>query len=162
MVYNDADILSGKIEITYNNLCMLLPDFLSEVLTNAQYKFNGSYTMNFTETSNSIKSTLRITYPDGSIHTMFYTMECDGDFFNCEFSSDYIGNDGKTYRVSNVVVGGNESSGYNVSATFYHPDFGYLEIAANDIKFECAGILPGWQPSTGVLTFTAKNGTGAH
>lgn len=155
----DPDTQFGTTEITYNNLCMILPDFLSGSTGNAQYRFNGSYTMTLTQNSSTINSTMRVTYPDGSVQTMFYTMECDGDFFNCEFSSDYIGADGSVYRVRNVSLTGNEFTGYNLTATFYHPDHGYVELQTSGIKFNCSETEPGWQPGEGTMTLVASNGT---
>ena len=139
--------------ITFNNICYDAPnDGLSQMIMNGQIQYS--------ETSNGI--TIRyINFTvtmDGRTETLNFTMTCDFSSVNgCSYVSDYVGSDGKTYRMENFSVTGSDSTGYNVSATFYHPDYGSVDITTTTpILFNCA---PNPQPGSGSLTFMGANGT---
>jgi hypothetical protein len=151
----DFDAEFGAIAIAFKNLCM---DFAALFGDDAEGKYviNGTFTIENTPDSYTFSSAVTITYPDGTKQSMNYMMSCGGELFACEITSDYVGADGKTYRISDVEVTGNNFIGYNVMARFYHPDHGYVEIAAANLLFECDG----WQPSSGSIGYTAANGAG--
>ncbi len=145
---------NGRVD--YNNLC-IEHDILGDPV---QYTFNGRY--NFATAGDNFTATYAVTMSgsDGSSSTTNFSMTCSNNFFTCELFSDYLGSDGKTYRISNYAVSGDANSGFGVAGTFYHPDHGYIEFTMNGIKFECQGIPPELQPSEGSFTFSAANGSG--
>ena len=64
--------------------------------------------------------------------------------------------DGKTYRVSDFTIGGSDTFGYTINATFYHPDFGSVTIQTTaPITFDSTG-----KPNGGTLEFTSGTATG--
>jgi hypothetical protein len=67
-----------------------------------------------------------------STQTFNMSMTCafnqDSYGYSCDYYSDYQGYDGRIYRVSDVSVSGNVSSGYNVSVRVYDPDNGYVTV----------------------------------
>ncbi|WP_455366470.1 hypothetical protein [Kaarinaea lacus] len=137
--------------ITFNNICYDAPnDGLSQMVMNGQIQYSETASgftiryINFTVTM------------DGRTETLNFMMTCD-NFGGCSYSSDYVGDDGNTYRLENFSVTGSDSTGYNVSATFYHPDYGSVDITTTTpILFNCA---PNPQPGSGSLTFMGANGT---
>jgi hypothetical protein len=135
--------------ITYNNLCY-------DTGTSGQIVMNG--TVKYAETDTTITITyVNFSYTfDGTTETINATLNCDSTFSSCSFSSDYAGSDGKTYRVADFSVGGDDTSGYTVSATFFHPDHGSLSIeTTSPMTFGCSNGLP----DGGTISFTGDGGT---
>ncbi|MCU7936223.1 MAG: hypothetical protein KZQ99_15335 [Candidatus Thiodiazotropha sp. (ex Dulcina madagascariensis)] len=73
----------------------------------------------------------------------------------CDYYADYSGYDNRTYRVTEVSVSGGASSGFNVSARVYDPNYGYTTISTVvPVTFNCAGGRPG----AGRIAFEAAGG----
>jgi hypothetical protein len=76
----------------------------------------------------------------------------------CEISTDFAGLDDRIYRVKDISVSGNATSGYNVSATVYDPDHGYVGITTSTpLIFDCGTNVP----STGTIELTGASATSA-
>ena len=146
MYNNTSGRLNGT--ITYNNFCTDAGDSYGRMT------INGSLIFSETETHISmIYRNLIVSY-NGETYTMNGTYTCNTSFTNCTMSSDYAGSDGSTYRMSDVSVSGNNSSGYSVNASFCHPNYGCVTIeTTTPITFNCAnGMADG-----GAIRFTGAN-----
>ena len=92
---------------------------------------------------------------DGAVYTINASVACDSTGSSC--AVDFVGSDGKTYRIVDLNVGGNDTSGYSVSGTFYHPDYGSVSMTTTTpITYGCAP-LP--QPDTGEMSFVGQGAT---
>jgi len=81
------------------------------------------------------------------------SMACDSNF-SCSIQSDFVGGDGRTYRISDMTVSGSDTSGWNVSATVYDPDLGSIAIdTTTSLMLDC----PTGVPSSGALSITGAN-----
>lgn len=145
--FGQSGTLNGQ--MTFNNLCF-------DDGTNGQITMNGTITFSETATTMTISYTnFSVTY-NGQTETINGTISCDTNTFSCTFSSDYVGADGKTYRIADFTIGGSDSVGYTISATFYHPDFGSVTIqTTTPITFASTG-----KPNGGTLEFTSGAATG--
>jgi len=125
--------------------------------------FNGKIVLNgqviFAETG----TTITITYSNftvvfgGQTQTINATLSCDLIEIDCTFTSDYVGDDGKTYRISGFYISGNETTGYIIGATFFHPDQGSVTIStSNPVTFNSSG-----NPISGTLDFASGTSTGS-
>lgn len=161
--FGNNGMLNGT--ITYNNLCY--NDTFTGVIT-----VNGSIT--FTETS----TTITIRYINFTItgaglsETVNMTVSCDTDpmtsfFINCSISADFTGSDGKVYRIADMSVSGFGTGPYYISATFYHPDYGYVILSTiGGLYYECSNGYPsagtisiaGSGTSSASITFTSCDG----
>ncbi len=120
--------------------------------------FNGTATLDFEDVNNPeagfiiTYSNFRVTDSSGTI-TINMTVNCS-DPNNCVYSSDFVGSDGTTHRVSDYSISGNASSGYNGNATFLHGTYGEVSITISDITYSssCGAI-----PSGGTVNFTSGN-----
>lgn len=146
MYNNTSDKFNGT--ITYNNFCM------DAGVGYGRMTINGSLIFSETETHISmIYRNLTVSY-NGETYTMNGTYTCNISFTTCTMSSDYAGSDGSTYRMSDVSVEGNNSSGYLVSASFCHPNYGCVTIKTTTrITFNCANGMP----DGGAISFTGAN-----
>jgi hypothetical protein len=94
----------------------------------------------------------RITYA-GETYYLNMSVQCDAEY-NCTWSSEGEGIDGRTYRVEGASVTTTGSNSYSVSATVYDPDYGYFEVQSNVTYGSCSyGV-----PSSGTITVTDGNG----
>lgn len=130
--------------ITYNNFCS--GGVVANGTAVVSFSSSGAYTITY--------SNFTVTY-GGETYTLNMIVSCDSQG-NCTYSEDFTGSDGRSYRVEGSTVSGNSSSGYNISATVYDPDYGYIEITATNVTF-CSNGNPG----TGSITFTGSGGTSA-
>lgn len=71
----------------------------------------------------------------------------------CSFTEQFEAQNGDTYQVKDLSVSGDSSSGYSVSATFYDPDFGYVELTASNIILCADGSI-----ASGSITLTDEAG----
>lgn len=101
---------------------------------------NGGFTITYSNFSVSF---------NGDTTTLNLTATCDENF-NCTYSSDFTAENGKSYRVENSEVSGNDTSGYSVSATVYEPDHGRISFTSTGLLFDCAN----GNPSSGSITLT--------
>ena len=144
--FGQNDTLNGS--IVFNNLCF-------DGDEDGQVTLNGQIT--FTETATLITiSYVNFTVVfNGQTQTVNATITCTSNFSSCTFSSDYVGEDGKVYRVSDFTVSGNATAGYTISATFFHPDLGSVTIqTTTPITFAANG-----NPNGGVLEFISGSAT---
>lgn len=144
---SSSSYLNGT--MTVNNLCY-------NDGVNGQIVMNGSII--FTEDASSFGlqySNFTATY-GGETYTFNMTLSCDSSGYNCSYSSDFVGSDGRTYRVSDFSVSGTPTvSGVYFSGTVYDPDHGYVTVSmSNPVIFsDCSGtILP---TSGGPVTITS-------
>lgn len=107
-----------------------------------------------------------ITIVDSYTHTatINLTMSCSGTDTSgysdatCTYHSDFTGFDGRVYRIKNVTVTGDGTGGYDVTATVYHPDYGYVTVMTTDpLFFDCTGGYP----SAGTLVLTGSGSSTA-
>lgn len=137
------------ITMTFNNLCY-------DDGVNPQVTMNGTIRLIDSQTSSTvIFSNLTMSIAGGESITLNASSTCDS-MGAC--SVDFEGSDGTTYRVANMNVSGDSVSGYLVDGTFYHPDFGSVEIStdlSNRLFFNCTGP----QPSQGIIDFMGTGGT---
>lgn len=115
-------------------------------------------------TLNYVNFTVSVTHPNGSYTDTFnMSVTCtatnqEGSDASCEYYSDYRGYDNRTYRVSEVSVTGNESSGYQVSVRVYDPDHGYVTVTTEvPVTFDCSD----GHPSAGRIRVEAADGATA-
>ena len=89
----------------------------------------------FTITYNNFRMTI-----DGEETVLNATVTCVD--FECTISSEFTDSSGKSYRVDNSSIAGNDSSGYSISATVYDSEYGDIEFTATAIKFDCSNGFP--------------------
>ena len=150
-VPNDVsfDGMSYDITMTFNDLCFT--DFVNPPV----YLDGSMRMMSDGSTTTVIYDDLVITM-DGQSHTMNATISCDMSGTVCY--TDFKGSDGKTYRFAELSVSGDDTSGYTVTGTFFHPSFGSMELATTSpITFNCTGP----QPDAGELSLTGSGGSNA-
>lgn len=118
--------------------------------------FDGSVEVTYVEVGNGFSQTLEyidfttsVSTPNGSYSDTFnMSVTCTASNelatdLSCEYYADYQGYDDRTYRVSEVTVSGNESSGYQVSVRVYDPDNGYVTVTTEvPVTFDCDGGTP--------------------
>lgn len=90
--------------------------------------------------------TITITYNnfrmviDGEETVLNATITCVN--LDCSISSEFTDSTGKSYRVNDSSISGNDSSGYNISATVYDSEYGDISFTATAIKFDCSNGFP--------------------
>ena len=89
----------------------------------------------FTITYNNFRMTI-----DGEETVLNATITCVN--LECTISSEFTDSSGKSYRVDNSSIAGNDSSGYSISATVYDSEYGDIEFTATAIKFDCSNGFP--------------------
>lgn len=119
----------GSATITYRHLCLQ-----NEAPDGGDLTVNGVVTMQWSETRISINyNNVTVSY-GGQTQTLNMAMTCVGtNWESCTYTSDFTGSDGRTYRIEDFDVYGDDVYGYTVYATVYHPDHGYVEISGNNI-----------------------------
>jgi hypothetical protein len=158
------DGLAGEWRIEYN-ACKLTTQFGNSGYSS---EIDGTVEGTYAQVGNGFRLTLNytnfrvtITHPGGSYSDTFnMQMTCtssneDGTDMSCDYYADYQGYDDRTYRVTNVSVSGNESSGYEVSVRVYDPDYGYITVTTEiALTFDCSG----GHPSAGRIRIEGANG----
>jgi len=125
----------------------------------AQYTIDGQVVFNYDDIADpnlgfSIQYN-NVTLNDGSGPvTINMTVDCS-DLFACTIVSDYAGNDGITYRVTDISLSGNATTGFTGSATFFHPGHGSVSITASSVTYGSCGNFP----DGGSVTVTGTTGT---
>jgi hypothetical protein len=117
----------GTFTITYNNCSYSYGGVTSTVDGTAVWTNNEDGSLSY-------EYDLTMTY-GSETYTLTATYVCDASS-NCSYTDDFSYS-GVSYKVSDVSVSGNSSSGFDVSATVYHEDYGYIEIEATDL-ISCA------------------------
>ena len=121
--------------MTFNNLCY--DDGITALTMNGTITFaetDAEFSISFTNFSANIA---------GTVETFSATVSCTTDITPvCSISTDFTGSDGNVYKLTNMEVNG-DSSGYTVSATFYHYSLGYATIATTTpVTYGNCGIYP--------------------
>ncbi len=148
---------SGTADLTHNDdysqITIVYSDcVISDVAGN--YIVDGRFEMHQADDGSFSMSyqNFRITY-GGETYHLNMNVECDANY-NCTWTSDAQGIDGRTYRVQGATVTSTGSNSYSVSATVYDPDYGYIEIQSNVTYGSCAyGV-----PESGSITVTDGDG----
>lgn len=97
-------------------------------------------------------SNFTVTY-DGVAESIDLSVTCVSDTnagtTSCTYNSTAPGIDGRTYSVSNIIVSGNNISGYTISATVSDPDHGNIVITtSSSVTLTCSN----GQPDSGSIT----------
>ena len=111
---------------------------------------SGTAVISITDTTFSISYTNFAITVDGETTTLNMTVSCNSSGTICTITSDFIGENGRAYRVTDTTVSGNSSTGYNVSATVYDGEHGSITVTATAVTFNCDNGLPG----SGTVTFS--------
>jgi hypothetical protein len=93
----------------------------------------------------------------GATQTVYMTVSCSGAPLACNLFSDYVGVDGRIYRVEITVVTNTAATSFDVDATVFDPDHGFFTINASVTYNNC----PGSVPETGAITITGDAATTA-
>ena len=137
------------ITMTFNNLCFVGDGSFPQVTMNGTVRLIETQT-EFTV----IFSNLTMSISGGETFTLNATSTCD---FVGNCTVDFVGTDGNTYRVGSLSVFGDNTSGYNYSATFYHPDYGSVSVTTTTpLTFNCTSAA---RPDAGELAFVGDGGT---
>ncbi len=135
------------------------------------YVYSGTVSASYTQGSGGFSfeiafQNFTITIIDAYTHTgtVNLTMACSGtdtegySDATCTYHSDFTGFDGRVYRIRNVTVSGDGSGGYTITATVYHPDYGYVTVTtAAPVTFNCSGGFP----DSGTLVLSGSGGSTA-
>jgi hypothetical protein len=82
----------------------------------------------------------------GTAESFNATITCDTSSTSstsCTFSSTFVGSDGNVHSIDNYTVTGDDTFGYNVSATFYHDTYGEVTIFTSAaLTFGACGVYP--------------------
>ncbi len=128
LLESEIFIIDGQAEITFNN----------------DDSFNILY--------KSFKMTIA-----GESFTFDGSIACDSTGEICSVSLDFVGLDGRVYRVQNVTISSTGVDSYDITATVYDPDYGYVSISGNVSFSDCASGVP----SAGTITFSGAAGSEA-
>ena len=80
---------------------------------------------------------------NGESETINMSLTCSGEPLVCNLSSDYVGLDGRIYRVEDLTVSFNDSTLiYTIDATVFDPDHGFIAINASLAYGSCVGGVP--------------------
>ena len=140
----ESDTNNTLYTITFINYCDTADNITVDgVIT---YTFNSNNST-YTYTYNNVT----VTYL-GQTHTLNMTATCGSN--GCTYSSNYTGSNNVTYTSSNVSVSGNNSSGYNISATITDPTYGSITIVASNITICGNGNI-----GTGTIIITDSTGS---
>jgi hypothetical protein len=153
-LYNGS---SSSGTITFHDLCIDIGSGYG------QATMNGTVDVSSSSTSETITYRNVTVTVNGQTYTLNGTETCSLNYpYDCTMSQDYVSNDGSTYRVSDVDVSGDSTSGYYVNAKFYHPNYGYVTITTTSpVLFNCSNGYPssgtvnfaGAGSSSGTITF---------
>lgn len=130
----------------FNSLCY--DDGVTALIMNGSLRFVKTATsvaMTFTNFSVNI---------DGVQEAFSGTFSCDATMGDCTIATDYVGADGNTYRLANVVI--DTINGYSIDATFYHHELGKVTIQTlSPIGYSGCGAYP----SSGIITVSSTDGS---
>ncbi len=98
------------------------------------YTINGTAVYRWTNNFENFSYEYDLTVSDGTrSYNLRGTVTCTGGSeFSCSYTEDFSA-DGRRFRIENVQVSGNNTSGYNVSVRVYDEEFGYVDISATGI-----------------------------
>ena len=126
----------------------LVTDGNGEVLSGAVI-FSGTVSGS-TVTSLSIQFINFVVTQAGQTQTVNMTITCDGNPLTCNFYSDFVGLDGRIYRVQVTSVTNLSGTSFVAVATVFDPEHGSSTINASLNYNNC----PGNVPVSGTITIT--------
>jgi len=91
----------------------------------------------------------------GLVQSVSGSATCTNNGLNCTYSEDFAASNGTDYRVEDVVVTGNASSGYDMTARVYHEVYGYVDVVATGLTYCTDGT---GNLATGNISVTDSNG----
>ena len=97
----------------------------------------------------------RISQPGYQTFSINMDISCANNY-SCSYSTNFIGSDGHTHRISSSSFTGHFSTGYNGSATFYHAIHGRVSIFASNLTYGNCGS----KPDGGAISFSSKSTSG--
>ncbi|MEC4678631.1 MAG: hypothetical protein VST69_07765 [Nitrospirota bacterium] len=124
-------------ELTYQNFCIVSGE--ERVIINGGVFFASAGNADI---SGTVGNSLTFSY--GNVQMSFSTtsftlnmsVRCSGSLgslTDCEYSEDFQGDDGTTYRSNDISVSGNNSVGRNIVGDVAHPTNGTIALVASDI-----------------------------
>ena len=123
------------ITIRYNSVTV---DYGDEV-----YTISGTDTYVYnTDTYADVSGSWDVTVTYGG-ETNHYSGSYTCSSNSCTYTENMVGDDGEVYQTEDLDVSGNSSTGCDVSATFYDPDYGYVTLDASNIILCDDGIASG-------------------
>lgn len=129
--------------------------------TGNQIVLTGTVDYSFNQSTDTFDMSFHVsvTYA-GETAALNLTIHCV-NFSNatsCMVSSDFVGLDGRIYRVTDISVFGDPSTGISVDATVYDPNHGRVTmVTTSAMVFDC----PVGVPSTGTLVISGSDSTSA-
>ena len=93
----------------------------------------------------------------GEQQTLNMTVTCKGSPLNCKAFSDFVGLDGKVYRVELTLVVNTSGSSFDVDAVVFHPKHGFYTVDASVVYNKCAGGVP----ESGTITLSGDGASSA-
>lgn len=135
----DEIIFDGKVIYDYSTSGSIDTTKVEYQNFSIQYEDGESYTLSGTMVSRynnaeyyMVSSSWNYTIKEnGQTGTYAGSMTCNSSY-DCEYYDQVKGSDGSIYQVADLDVY-DYGSYYSVEATFYHPDYGYVELSANNI-----------------------------
>ncbi|MCU7804176.1 MAG: hypothetical protein KZQ96_13345 [Candidatus Thiodiazotropha sp. (ex Lucinoma borealis)] len=93
----------------------------------------------------------------GVTSSLHRTLRCTTESGSCQFVSDFYGDDGRIYRMSDIYrLSQHPGIGIDITGRAFDREHGYVAIETEiNLSFDC----PNNQPSVGKLTFTGTNNT---
>jgi hypothetical protein len=148
---NDAGTVGT---IVFTN-CGISDDAGGVIVMNGTVDFSGTLVGNQPDT---LSMTFHVTASYGgesaTINLLISCVDLSGTA-SCTVSSDFVGIDGRTYRVTDISVSGGVS-GYYVNATVYDPNQGQVDMTTTSpLLFDCANGVP----STGTVVISGSGST---
>lgn len=125
-------------------------------VVNGTVNFNGTISGTTLTSLNMWFINFRVTYL-GEFQTVNMTISCSGTPLVCNVFSDFVGVDGRIYRVEITVVTNTAGTSFDVDATVFDPDHGFFTIDASVDYNNC----PGGVPETGTIVITGAAATTA-
>lgn len=150
----DGTVSEGS--VVYNNFCVSSG-------TSGQIVFNGTVEYRVETDSGGQLVSYEFSYQNFTVssgsdtQTLNASIACSfssGVVVSCTTSSEFEGSDGRVYQMTDFTVSGDGSTGYDIEATVYDPDHGYVSIVATGITTNCAnGNIDG-----GTITISDSTG----
>ena len=132
--------------MSFNSLCF--DDQTTRLVMNGTLRFvktTSSVSISFNNFSVNV---------DGTQEAFSGVFSCDATMSNCSIATDYAGSDGNIYRLTDVRI--DTINGYDVSATFYHHEFGKVTITTlSPVSYGGCGVYP----SSGIITLSSTDGS---
>lgn len=118
------------------------------------YTMTGTITdrYNMTEYYSEYSSWNYVVTQDGVSSQFSGSMTCTS-YYSCEYYDQIKGSDGSVYQVSDLYVY-DSGSYYTVEATFYHPEYGYVDLEASNITLCSDGSV-----ASGTISLEDNSGT---